>query len=89
MLEEIRTNIGRLIAAYETEKQRSDQLQSSLQQRNAEIEAYKEQITDLKKQIDNLKLTGAFTASGDNRVAKERIDRLIREIDKCIDLIEA
>ena len=39
--------------------------------------------------MDNLKLTEAFTSpSGGNAVAKERIDKLIREIDKCIALLE-
>ena len=89
MLEDLKKNFDRLAALYEKERQRAGELDSSLNRCKAEIEAYKEQINDLKKQIDSRKLTDAFTAGGENTAAKERIDRLIREIDKCIALIEA
>ena len=88
MLEEIRSNFQKLIALYETEKQRADSLAEQLAQAQEKTVEYKKQITELNQQIDNLKLQNAFTASGDNAVAKERISKLIREIDKCIKLLE-
>ena len=51
-------------------------------------EAYRKQITDLNQQIDNIRLASAFTGAGGNAAAKERIEKLIREIDKCIKLLE-
>lgn len=88
MLEDIKTNITRLIALYEGEKQRADALESSLRGSEALIEQYKAQITDLNSKIDNLKLSMAFTGRGDNELAKARIEKLIREIDKCIKMLE-
>lgn len=88
MLEEIKSNIEKIIALYETQKQRADELDCKLAESREEIAACKEQITELKKQIDMLKLTGAFTSSGDNSAAKERIDKLVYEIDKCIAYLE-
>lgn len=88
MLEEIRTNFQKLIALYESEKQRADALASQLTQAQEKTVEYKKQITELNQQIDNLKLQSAFAASGDNTVAKESISKLIREIDKCIKLME-
>lgn len=88
MLEEIKDNFTRLVALYENEKQRADKLADLLAQSEAEAKSYQAQITDLNGQIDNLKLTFAFSGGGDTRMAKERIDALIHEIDKCIKLLE-
>lgn len=88
MLEEIKNNIDKIIALYETQKQRADELDCQLSKSREELAACKEQINELKKQIDSLKLTGAFTSTGDNSAAKERIDKLVYEIDKCIAYLE-
>ena len=87
MLEDLHQQIERLIALYEGEKQRADFLQASLQASEAAAAAYKEQITDLTKQIETLQLATAFDGQGSPQ-AKARIDKLIREIDKCIRLLE-
>ena len=78
MLEDIRKNIERLIALYEGERQQKERLVLELRQRDEEIDSYKKQIADLERQVDNLKLTEAFTApAGSGDAAKEKIDRLI------------
>lgn len=88
MLEDIRKNIERLIALYEGERQQKERLVLELRQRDEEIDSYKKQIADLERQVDNLKLTEAFTApAGSGDAAKEKIDRLITEIDRCISLL--
>lgn len=88
-INELRSNIARLIALYEAEKQRADSLASKLSVSEGEILKYREQITDLNLQIDNQRLMSAFLAGGDREQAKGRISRLIREIDKCIKLLES
>lgn len=88
-INELRSNIARLIALYEAEKQRADSLASKLSVSEGEILKYREQITDLNLQIDNQRLMSAFLAGGDREQANERISRLIREIDKCIKLLES
>lgn len=88
MLEDIKSNITKLISLYESEKQRADALEQQLAQSMEQSKAYTEQITELNQQIDSLKLASAFTASGDNRAAKDQVSKLIREIDKCIKLLE-
>lgn len=88
-INELRSNIARLIALYEAEKQRADSLASKLSVSEGEILKYREQITDLNLQIDNQRLMSAFLAGEDREQARERISRLIREIDKCIKLLES
>ena len=90
MLEQVKQNIKRLIAAYEAEKMERTRLQSALDQAMTQNETYRKQITELERQIDNLKLTEAFKAStsGSSPEAKKKIDGLIKQIDKCISLME-
>ena len=87
MFEQVRQNIVRLIAAYEAEKAECERLRAELEQSTAQNQAYKQQIIELERQIDNQRLAGAFL-SGDNTESKKKIDKLIKEIDKCITLIE-
>lgn len=88
MLEEVKSNIERLISLYETEKQRADALQAELDKSREEVAAGKERLAELDGQIDNLKLQYAFSGAGDPALAKERINKLIHEIDRCIKLLE-
>ncbi|MBE6235614.1 MAG: hypothetical protein E7112_05200 [Bacteroidales bacterium] len=89
MLENVRKQITRLIAAYESEREQKLKLQSELDEAKAENEAYRKQIIELERQIDNQKLTDAFMAGGtDTAAAKKKIDSLVREIDRCIKLME-
>ena len=89
MLEDIKKNIERLIALYENEKRQREKLVLELERREAEIEDCRKQIADLERQVDNLKLTEAFTApAGSNPAAKEKINKMITGIDRCIALLE-
>ena len=87
MLDAIKQKITQLIAAYESEKAETKRLSSELEKLSAQNEAYKKQIIELERQIDNQRLAGAFL-NGDNTESKKKIDRLIKEIDKCISLME-
>ena len=90
MLETVKQKIKQLIAAYEAEKMERIRLQAALDQAQSRNEAYRKQITELERQIDNLKLTEAFKADGaGSPEARKKINSLIKEIDRCITLLEA
>ena len=89
MLDTVKQKIKRLIAAYEAERMERIRLQDALDKALAQNETYRKQITELERQIDNLKLTEAFTAAGaGSPEAKKKINSLIKEIDRCITLLE-
>ena len=88
MLESLRKDIEKLISLYEAEKAERVKLQSLLAESRAENETCRKQIGDLEQQRNNLQLSQAFGAAGDPGAAKEKIERLIKEIDKCISLLE-
>ena len=89
MLETVKERIKQLIAAYETEKMERIRLQSELEKTRVQNDTYRKQIIELERQIDNQKLTEAFMAGGtDTAAAKKKIDSLMKEIDRCIKLME-
>ena len=88
MLEGIKTDIEKLIALYESEKSERERLQEELRRSEADKESCRKRIEDLEQQVDNLHLSEAFGVAGDGSAAKEKIERLIKEIDKCISLLE-
>ena len=87
MLDTLKQKITRLIAAYESQKAECDRLGKELEQCKQQNEAYAKQIIELEREIDNRKLAGAFM-TGNNAESKKKIDKLIKEIDKCISLME-
>lgn len=88
MLEGIKTDIEKLIALYEAERSERERLQAELVRCGAENESCRKRIEDLGQQVNNLHLSEAFGVGGDSSAAKEKIERLIKEIDKCIALLE-
>jgi hypothetical protein len=88
MLEDIKEDIQRLIAAYEGAKMESMALKSELEQVRMQNDDYRKQIIELERKIDNLELTDAFLGTAEDRSeAKGKIARMIKEIDKCMALI--
>ena len=88
MLEEVRKQFEKLIARYEAEKVENERLREELLASKETGEALRRQVLELESTIETLKLTEAFTAGGDHRTAKEKLDQLIKEIDKCISWLE-
>ena len=88
MLEGIKTDIEKLIALYEAERSERMRLQTELARSEADKESCRKRIEDLEQQVNNLHLSEAFGVAGDGSAAKEKIEKLIKEIDKCISLLE-
>ena len=88
MLDDVKNDIARLVSLYEEQRYRAETLAVKLSEAEQNVRKCKEQITDLNLQIDNLHLMYAFNACDDSKEAKRRIDRILKEIDKCIELLE-
>ena len=89
MIGKLKERIQQLIAIYEKERAERIRLEAELEKSESQNAEYAKQITELERTIDNLKLADAFKAgNADNTEARKKIDKLIKEIDKCITLIE-
>jgi wobble nucleotide-excising tRNase len=63
-------------------KSQNESLKRMIQEREAEMK-------ELEKKYDRIKLSGAILGEGENAIeAKKRINDLMREIDKCIALLD-
>lgn len=64
---------------------------TDLQTRNAElqetIEKLNTEIDQLKEQIVKLKISKSLTDKEDSKEVKAKVDELLREIDKCVGLL--
>ena len=89
MLESLNTQVQRLVAAYEKERAENLALREQADRDKQQIITLNAQIIELNKQIDSLRLTAAFSGtSTQDTGAKEKVERLIKEIDRCIALME-
>lgn len=88
MREDIWNDIFTLISLYEKAERECEAVRKELHQKEERLKEYKEQIDKLEKQIDSLQLKNAFLSTSGDGEAKEKIDSLIREIDRCIALLE-
>lgn len=95
VLDAHKRKIERLISRYENLMARNRELEEALERKDAEMEACRgkldnsnNKIKELEQRIDKLQVAGAFAASAaDVREAKQNISRLVREIDRCITLL--
>lgn len=95
VLDAHKKKIELIISRYEILLARNRELEEALGRKDAEIMAFKEnldnsnnKIKELEQKIDKLQLAGAFEASAtDVREARQNIGRLVREIDRCITLL--
>jgi hypothetical protein len=82
------TRIHDLLALCDQQKQMIDNLTQILNQEKENVQQSKEEILSLKAKYANL-LTAriAWVDAGDMKSASGRLQKLVREVDKCIALL--
>lgn len=84
----LESKIEWLISRYELLKSENAMMEKELSECKEIIDNQNNRITQLKQQIDNLQLIEAFkNSSKDKKEAKAIISKLIKEIDKCIGML--
>lgn len=75
--------------AYQDERQKSADLQAQLEACQQQLAGAEQTIDGLKKDYDTLKTARMIEVSGDDvKESRAKIARLIREVDKCIALLD-
>ena len=81
--------IDDLLKAYSILKDENKNLKSRNESLEKEIHEREADMKELEKKYERIKLSGAILGEGENAVeAKRRINELMREIDKCIALLD-
>jgi len=80
--------IEQLIQRYRTEKEKNSILTTEVETLTGKLEEVANDHSDLKRKFDKLKMAKTLEVSSEDvHDTKLRINQLVREIDKCISLL--
>ena len=84
----LKRKIELIISKYEQVMAENRRLYEELDNCKQELELNINRHKELEDKLNNLQFTDAFkSSSGDVKEAKQKINKLVREIDKCIALL--
>ncbi|MRT94083.1 hypothetical protein [Ancylomarina sp. 16SWW S1-10-2] len=88
IVSELRRQISCLISLYQDLKLEKEDLVREKMNLIEQIESLSKENEEFKHKYDTLKLSKTFAVNvGDSQQAKNKISRIVREIDKCIALL--
>jgi predicted nuclease with TOPRIM domain len=86
--EQLQSRIQQLIGLYEKEKSANEQLRGEKSELKEKVRLDQGKLKDLQEKYNKLKISKALIASSnDVHDAKLKVNRMVREIDKCIALL--
>ena len=87
-IHDLKANIQQLFREFGQLEAEKEQLEQNIVGLKAEIELQKQEIEKISKDNEKWKTANRILSGSDeNREAKQKINKLIREIDKCIALL--
>ncbi|RZT95652.1 hypothetical protein EV201_0276 [Ancylomarina subtilis] len=88
IVSDLRGQISRLISLYQDLKLEKEKLVLEKMELLEKVESLSKENEEFKHQYDTLKLAKTFAVNtGDSQQAKNKISQIVREIDKCIALL--
>ena len=87
IIEGIRLKIQSVKTRLQEQTEENDQLRKQFEDLQAELQQKKSLIDELEQKNQKLSLVKGIVAEGDNQDARIQINRIVREIDKCIALL--
>ena len=88
LLNDLKANVQQLFSEYNRINSEKEELRNSLLALQKEIESLKQEKLELSLKFENLKLAKQISSNEvNNGEARQRINKLVREIDKCIALL--
>ena len=88
LIRSLKDRMSRLFGEFEKVEQKNAVLREEISLLNDRIIYLNKQLEELTNRYENLKLAKGFeTGIGDNRAVRQKINKLVREIDKCVALL--
>ncbi|MFA9390196.1 MAG: hypothetical protein ACERKD_10330 [Prolixibacteraceae bacterium] len=88
LINELKRNVRRLIDSLERTKDELSSMNEAREKLEYQLKEKNEDYEALKKRYENLKVAKAFVEGDpDNQAAKQKINKIVREVDKCIALL--
>lgn len=87
-VQELRSRITRLFGEFERVEQKNTALATEVETLQNRVKEYEQQLADITDKYENLKLAKGFESGfDDSRIVRQKINKLVREIDKCVALL--
>ena len=87
VINELNFKIDKLIKLYISSLEQNKSLESKIQALQSELENLQRENKDLNNKLKTTRVASAISEGNGRYVAKMRINQLVREIDKCIALL--
>lgn len=88
LLDSFERKLRGVLFLYDKEKKENAILKQTIADKDSEIQALSSRIKELEARYANLKMARMISVNDDEiRDTKQRITRLVREVDKCIALL--
>lgn len=88
LIEALETKVARLIADNTALREQAAKLRRTEERMRAERLQMQQQAADLERRVQVLELSGSMGGGrGEQKRARARVNRLLREVDKCIALV--
>ncbi len=82
------TRVRQMVLQYQELKKENDELYQLVDERDEEIKKLQKQVTQAQNDYNSLKMAKMIEiGDGDMESAQKRINKLIRDINKCITLL--
>jgi hypothetical protein len=88
LIDDLKLNIRRLINSLEESRSELEKFRELNKELETNAVSANEKFEELKRRYENLKVARVLAEGDpDNQAAKQKITKLIREVDKCIALL--
>lgn len=85
----LETRTRQLILKFQQQKEENEELLNELVTKDNELQALRQKHKDLEAEYKNLKMAKMLeVGDGDITMARQRINHLVRDVDKCIALLK-
>ena len=85
----LRRSVEALMAEHDKLVELAARLNNELSEAGRQLAAKEEEVKELKARYERAKFSGAILGGGEDAVtARRRVSELVREIDKCIALLD-
>ncbi len=90
VVERLSASIDKVLDQYTLATDEVARLQMLADAQQRKIRTLQQQLSDAERALAQAKLSSAFIGSGEDvKAAKAQINRLLREVEKCIELVSA
>ncbi|MBQ2351371.1 MAG: hypothetical protein II575_01775 [Bacteroidales bacterium] len=89
-LNTLSSNVDKIVVFCNSLIETNAKLTKEIENLNIELNIKKEKLIEIEKKYNDLKLAQAFSSpiSDGNKEAKQKVNKIIREIDNCITLLK-